>query len=372
MDLSRPLLVAEYRLVSQFNELRDRILSTATQDQLAKPLGCWALPDDRRLPLAFMGRSLGALLETPFVDLLSTPGVGQKKITSLITLLERAEVAMQHRGAGEQQPAHDSALLAESSPTELRQFDPSLVSELMWERWRDCVKRYHLEDETLGRMAPSLDRLPRVLWSTPLNAYCDLTLSQIRELKTHGEKRVAAVLEVFFELHKALADLGSPGNLAVRVQPRLVDQVESWLLAVMHKSELPSPAELNRHLIVPLSSQIHNDLGEFVGGLVDDRLQLSGRESSVRQTARTLGLTRARIYQLLADAAQVMAIRWPEGQFLMTFLSGRIRAEPNADSNYQSFFAAMELLFPHRRGQPVDLEAQATALLELEDQRRAG
>jgi hypothetical protein len=342
----------------------------ATPDQLAKPLGCWALPDDRRLPLAFMGRSLQSLLETPFVDLLSTPGVGQKKIMSLITLLERAEAAMSQGLHGAVEASREAA--GSAGVQDLDQFDAALVSEVMWERWRNCVRRYHLEEETLGRMAPSLERLPRVLWNTPLNAYCGLTLAQIRSLKTHGDKRVAAVLEVFFELHKALADLGSPGSLAVRVQPRVINQVESWLLAAMHRSEVPSPDELCRQLIVPLAAQIRTDLGDFVGGLVEDRLQLTGRESSVRQTARSLGLTRARIYQLLADAAQVIAIRWPEGQYLMSYLAGRIRAESKKLPEYQQFMGTMDLLFPHRRTSVGDLGTDSATMLELDDQRRAG
>lgn len=369
MEFSRPLLVAEYRLVSRFNELRERLLATAPAEKLAKPLACWALPEDRRLPLAFMGRTLDSLLATPFEVLLATPGVGQKKMVSLITLLERAEMALM-APANPQPESVPAATSANAYDPD--HFDAALVSEAMWERWRDCVKRYHLEEETLGRLAPSLERLPRVLWNTPLNAYCDITLAQIRQLKTHGDKRVAAVLEVFYELHKALSDVGSPGSLAVRVQPRVIDQIEYWLLAAMHRPELPTAEEINRHVVVPLSWQIRNDLGEFVGQLVDDRLGLTGRESSVRQTASTLGLTRARIYQLLADSAQVIAIRWPEGQYLMSYLAERVRAEAPNDPGYQQLFAAMDLLYPHRRAHGIELTPQHAGLVEVDDHRRAG
>ena len=39
--------------------------------------------------------------------------------------------------------------------------------------------------------------MTRVIWNTPLGAYTHFTLGEIRAMKTHGEKRVRAILEVF-------------------------------------------------------------------------------------------------------------------------------------------------------------------------------
>lgn len=372
MHLTRTSLVAEFRLVARFNELRETLLKSATKDQLEKPLAYWALPQDRRLPLAFMGRSLHELLGTPFETLLATPGVGQKKMVALVHLLERAAGSV--HGSESEFPI-DHALsemsgavrIAESSD----EFDAANVSEGAWSLWCENVKRFHLEEETLGRFATSLERLPRVLWHTPLNAYCDLTLAQIRELKTHGEKRVAAVVEVFHELHRVLSGIGAPGALAVRIQPRLVGQVENWLLAVMERSECPASEELQRHLVMPLVAQVRLDSGEMVIDLLEDRLDPEHGETSVRQRARELGLTRARIYQLLGDAAEIIAVRWPEGQYLVGHLAGKIRNLCGAKGDYEHFFAAMETLFPHRRASQLTDVALDVAD-EVSSQRRAG
>ena len=78
------------QVVSRFESLRKILLSEQYADHLKKPLAYWALPTDRRLPLAFLGRTLEDLLRTPFSELTNTPGIGQKKICSFVKLLARA------------------------------------------------------------------------------------------------------------------------------------------------------------------------------------------------------------------------------------------------------------------------------------------
>jgi hypothetical protein len=115
---------------------------------LSKPLAYWALPNDRRLPLAFLGRTLGDLLSTPFEELSATPGIGQKKISSLVKLLHRATrdeppavpfgltdlAAEIHNGGGSNGNSNGGS----------GRFDPALVSEALWSRWRDAVKTLNL------------------------------------------------------------------------------------------------------------------------------------------------------------------------------------------------------------------------------------
>ena len=90
MKSNRATSVDDYKLLSSFEAVRKTLLSPNYTDRLEKPLAYWVLPNDRRLPLAFLPRPLQDLLETPFEDLSATPGVGQKKISSLVKLLHRA------------------------------------------------------------------------------------------------------------------------------------------------------------------------------------------------------------------------------------------------------------------------------------------
>src|SRR4029079_13306754 len=80
----------DYKIVSNFQALRKQLLEDKYSDRLEKPLAYWALPNDRRLPLAFLGRTIRDLLAPPFEELSATPGIGQKKISSLVKLLSRA------------------------------------------------------------------------------------------------------------------------------------------------------------------------------------------------------------------------------------------------------------------------------------------
>lgn len=374
MKLNRTSAVGEYRLVSRFGELRSQLLEETFSARRKKPLAFWALPDDRRLPLAFMGHTIEQLLATPFDELLATPGVGQKKMCSLVGLLERVVVEDPDQEPALQatEPVPASGNAAETG------FDAARVSESQWSQWRASVERHQLGDETLGRFAPSLERLPRVLWNTTLDTYTHLTLAQIRQLKTHGEKRVAAVLEVFSELHAVLAHLGTPGNLAVRIVPKFAGQLEHWTLAASERAMLPSAEELEQHLVRPLLDQVYIDAGEPIAQLSATRLGLQGTTSSVRQSARDLGLTRARIYQLLADVGAMMKVRWPEGQFLVHQLVERIQTEVPATNRpqYDRFMTAVDLFFPGRRGH-AELTASEEAAAESDEadaatQRRAG
>ena len=360
MHLNRTSSISEFRLNSRFGELRDLLRNERFACRLEKPLAFWALPKDRRLPLAFMGRTVHDLLSTPFEDLLATPGVGEKKIQSLLELLDRVALdpcpADMAEGAAPAPLQCAADAPAPSAEPAADGFDAIAVSEAVWSLWRETVERYGLGQETLGRFAPSLERLPRVLWHTPLSTYAHLTLAEIRSLKTHGEKRVAAVLEVFHELYQVLARLGPPGHLSVRIVPRVANLIEEWLLAMLDRPELPSATELFEHVVLPLVAQVRIDAGETIAHLVEERLGIVGDGASVRQTARNLGLTRARIYQLLADVGEIVSVRWPEGQYLVGHLVERLHHQHQSDPAHGRLLSAMELFFPGQRGEATGLD----------------
>src|SRR6476660_8669547 len=90
MKMNKVTSVEDYKIVSSFQSLRKTLLDDKFADRLEKPLAYWALPNDRRLPLAFLGRTVKDLLATPFEELSATPGIGHKKISSLVKLLSRA------------------------------------------------------------------------------------------------------------------------------------------------------------------------------------------------------------------------------------------------------------------------------------------
>src|SRR5919109_3765606 len=82
-----------YRLVGTYERLRKTLLERADDGRLDKALSYWVLPTDRRLPIAFLDRPLRDLLSQPFDELMSTQGVGHKKILGFFDLLKRAAKA---------------------------------------------------------------------------------------------------------------------------------------------------------------------------------------------------------------------------------------------------------------------------------------
>ena len=134
MKLNRTSAVMEYKFVSSFESLRNKLLSQEKYaDRLEKPLAYWALPNDRRLPLAFMDRSVRQLLNTPFEELYATPGVGQKKIHSLLNLLARAAKAPSPKDDPVTTLLKNGDIFEEDGGVKKDgKIDPTTVSEAAW------------------------------------------------------------------------------------------------------------------------------------------------------------------------------------------------------------------------------------------------
>lgn len=347
MKMNKATSVEDFKLVSSFESLRKTLQQDRYRDRMEKPLAYWALPSDRRLPLAFLGRTIGDLLGTPFADLTATQGIGQKKISSLMKLLARAtkdEPPAVPFGITELSEASRPGAL-EGSPDQVN-FDPMLVSEALWVQWRETVRRAGVAHEKLGRLAPALQDLPTVIWHTPMSFYIDHTVDEIRSMKTHGEKRVRVVLEVFCVVHNMLVDVGLQDHLAVRLVPQFVVPLENWVRDAMDRQTPPSFEEVRDRLTLPLLDQMTNDSGETIVNLARGRLGIDGPAQSVRTQSRKMGVTRARVYQLLDDCSKVMNVRWPEGQMLLRQLGDVIRREGASAEMLRLFDATLELFYP--------------------------
>ncbi len=371
MNPANPSALEEVQVVGRLESLRKILKGDEYNEHLQKPLAYWALPADRRLPLAFLGRSLQDLLDTPFTELAATPGIGQKKMRSFVMLLARAA-----NTDPSELPADDTLMreitLADSPRVVSSNgdgFDPSSVSEVVWAQWRASVVKHNLGDEPLGRFAPNLRNMTRVIWNTPLSAYVNRTLAEMRSMKTHGEKRICAILEVFYSVHALAANMGVQDHLIVRIIPRLIDQVEQWVGRTLQTPGMPGAEELAEHFVEPLLAQVRIDVNQQIAALAENRLGVSGPITSVRQAARAMGLTRARVYQLLNEINDVMMVRWPMGRHQVYELREKLDAEAahvRTPPDLRQFLAAVELFYPGaRRGAAGPLE-QASENFEAE------
>lgn len=363
MRLVKTVSVEELQVVSRFESLKNILLSDAYADHLDKPLAYWALPTDRRLPLAFLGRTLRDLLHVPFAELSATPGIGRKKLISFVQLLARAANTDPAELPAEiLNPETDAASCeSEDNSSDGGVFDPTNITEVTWAQWRSSVVRNGLSSEHLGRLAPSLKNMTRVIWNTPMGAYTSSTLADIHTMRTHGDKRIRALLEVFHAVHTITAGMGQQRHLVVRIVPQLIDQVEQWTGRALQRPGIPDEQELYASFVQPLLEQIRIDATQQIATLAENRLGINGPITSVRQAARTMGLTRARVYQLLNEINDIVTVRWPMGrhqahELRERFLSEAAKSEHVPD--LRQFYAAVELFYPgSRRGAagPIEL-----------------
>ncbi len=360
MKFTKSASVEELQVIGRFESLRKILLSEQYTDHLKKPLAYWALPTDRRLPLAFLGRTLEDLLGMPFSELSNTPGIGQKKICSFVKLLARAANTDPSELPTDTIPLPDKETDVAEGEELPDGFNPSSVSEVVWGQWRASVVKHGLGDEKLGRFAPTLRNMTRVIWNTPLEAYTNFNLSDIRSMKTHGEKRVRAILEVFHSVHVLVANMGTQEHLVVRIFPRRIDEVEQWIGRALQTPGVSSTQELFEHVVSPMLEQVRTDATQQIASLAENRLGISGPITSVRQAARAMGLTRARVYQLLNEINDIMAVRWPNGRHQMYELREKLVSESeqmDSPPDLKQFFAAIELFYPgSRRGAAGPLE----------------
>lgn len=336
----------DVKLRAAFENSRTVLSGPDYADRLEKPLAFWTLPSDRRLPLAFLPRNLGDLLAKPYDELAATSGIGKKKMQTLVKLLARA---IKNDSSDVSTPA-ERKTRKDSANGEPVPFDADSVSELVWLQWRQLVQSRGLAYEKVGRLCPALREVPTVIWKTQLGFYLNYTLADIRALKTHGEKRVRVVLEVFHAIHKMLTTIEPLAGLAIRLSPKFAIEVENGMAALRTQNTAPTQEQVERAVVDPILRQLELDCGDTVSSLVKERLGIgaaTGSETvSVRVQARKLGVTRARVYQLLEECSHVMQVRWPEGRRQLDDF-GHWLDEVYASAESANLMASLrELLFP--------------------------
>jgi hypothetical protein len=142
-----------------------------------------------------------------------------------------------------------------------------------------------------------------------------------------------------------LSQAGADSHLSVRLAPAFLLPLERWVGDALAQENPPPRAEVSRCLAEPLLAQIEIDAGPTVAKLADGRLGIHGELQSVRQQARKLGVTRARVYQLLDDCAQVMAVRWPEGAGAVNGLVEKLARGTEVDDSLELLRSTSELFF---------------------------
>ncbi len=356
--------IIDHHTFGRFEVVRKTLQAKRFADRLEKPLAYWALPNDRQLPIAFLRRTVGDLLSTPIDKLTGTPGIGQKKLRTFVTLLERASDDHPPESDSNGHDRHHGIPNGNGNGhTHMNgHFDTANVSEATWAQWQKNIVNFGLASETLGRLAPTLQSLPTVIWQTPLSAYLDQTLEEIRGLKTHGEKRVRGVVEVFYQVNKSLAGNDPNNCLAVRLKPKFAVSIEDWI-ASSEVSGNYTLNEIKQRLARPLLDQIRVDAGDLAHHLAEGRLGIDRDPQPVREQARDVGMTRARVYQILDECEKVMDVRWPDGSTHMEQLRQSMRQHHANGPEFTFMESVGEFFFASK---PVEEDHRKRIIRQLE------
>ena len=89
-------------------------------------------------------------------------------------------------------------------------------------------------------------------------------------------------------------------------------------------------------------------MGETIHKLCEGRIGVRSKPQSVKLLSRRLGVTRARVYQLLADCAKAFAVRWPQGHCQLDTLAERYAEEAPEASAARRLNAARSVFYPDR------------------------
>lgn len=342
----RAAMVAEYQLVARFEEVKQKLLQDSNHPYWEKPLAFWALPTDRRLPLALLGWSLRNVVQSTYDRLCTTPGIGPKKMSSLVTLLER--VLDQKDSQVAPTPALQPVPLLQEG--EANGAETLQVSELTWSQWCQSIERHRLARQPLGRFTDTLKKVPRVIWTSALGDYTSRTLKEIHNLKTHGTKRVNNVLEVVASLAGVLNKCDEQSSLTYRPVPKSIAVVEEFLLDQLQTVSECSAQAVKEQVLQPVLDQLCHDAGDEVATLAGLRLGLESKPVTVSSIAQMLGISRARVYQILSEIALCCKIRWPQGGALLQALKTHLQDLPGMENTADQLHRAAQLFYPREPG----------------------
>lgn len=330
MNMKHPALVNTEVLLMQteFNKLRENLLQPQFADRRKRPILYWSKPDDRRLPMALIDLTVDQLLGMSFEDLCLTRGIGVKKLRMLLELLERTiagdpQLPEPVASGNETMVPNHAAKLTEALET----FNSRAVTEGQWAKWKTTVARHRLNSLPLGRLARNLIEITSVIWNSPLGNYLPYSLEELRQLRTYGEKRVSSILEVFYTIDLSMTAMPEGGHLILRLEPRVVYEIETAIFDIMSHVAIPQAKVVQQMVITPVLNQLRIDMGDFAYDLVRDRVGAGAKAKAIREQSEELGLTRARLYQVLEECALAAHVRWPQGRVmlneLMVFLTNR-------------------------------------------------
>ena len=309
---------------------------------LERPISSWVISTDRHLPQAFLGRPLREVLTLTFAELAGTPGIGSRRIEKLIDVLERTR---QQPGTANATVDRQHPVASNDAPPAIGTTTPEDLSEPAWHSWCLTISAHRMECEPLGRFARSLSDLPYGLWSVPLREYANKSLLELRSMPGYGQGRVGQVIDVFARIAQTIDASQNNAPLAVRLVAPPVRDAVLWAEAVLRNGSVPEVQAIHEGFLAPLFAQLESDVGPETAAMVRRRIGVDGPAETLEEVASDVGLTRERVRQITAKAAQIFRIRWPEGRFLLDNVYAQFQASTGAEAQLEIMHSVLDACF---------------------------
>jgi hypothetical protein len=265
-------------------------------------LSRWVRPEDRGIPADLVKRSVGCLLRTDFSELLDAPGVGVTKLTKLIELLERVGAAAP---PADRHSNHNGIVPFKRRPS------AELAPAVQWANDTELVRNGDLIDLPLGRMAPSLDELPRNLWMTPLARFISLSFDELHGIPYFGTRRITVVREIVAEVARQSERRTSADDRQKWHAPHIRQAAERLSTA----KTITRNAVLH-DVIKPLLLQLAVDLGPRAVVAASNIIgfdSLTAKDIAGIEAFQIDAISRPRLHQIREDIRLVFQVRWPKG-----------------------------------------------------------
>lgn len=339
-----------------------------------QPLSEWVLSHDRHLPQRLLGYPLREILAQSFDQLQELPGIGERRLQLLLQVIERALCSVRvpsrpptlHAGSKDS-PATEtlSGKGSYGPPSELLPLSSSEVTEAGWQACATVLRRHRVELLPLGKIACSLASLPRSLWDVPVGYYISRSFSEISDLEGHGPAKVRQVLDVLLPVARLLFPVPADAHLAILVLPAPMQDVTTWIQDALRRQAVPDIGLLKEKLVQPMLRQLEVDLRPEVIDVISRRLGVEKPIETLEAIANAIGVTRERVRQIEARGAEILRIRWAEGQHLLEDLFHALASAPGTQAQADLLRAVLDTLFdvPLERGSSRDevLECWDTA-----------
>jgi hypothetical protein len=285
-------------------------------------------------------------------ELLQRPNFGPKKVALLIHVLRRI-AADEAAGRGMSSAAQKNGRkvrVKKTAPAPMEPLDWDQVPEHVWQSWGQTVLDSAFSEEALGRVAPELNQVPTVIWHTPMSEYCCVPLAELRLRRTHGDKRLQAILSSIQAAAALLDQAAERGKKLDRLRLPVFTELEQWSANELNRSKSATYEWVTAQLLKPQLKQLEQDVPALTYRILSDRLGWDGAPRTVMQLSKILDLTRARVYQHLEIVAAVMDLRWPEGRAIWQSWHLRLAqngaANPRSRAPQQCFELARQILYP--------------------------